>query len=157
MFPLRVKVTLTVGALAAQDLVSTVLADTADDEIFGISLDATYTLSDHTGAEGPIDVGIAHSDYSAAEIEEWFEAQGAWDRSDLILREQARRRCRHVGTFAGLSTDEVLADGVRIRTPLKFVFQEGMTLALWAFNSSSATLTTGALVKIAGTLWCRKI
>ncbi len=157
LIALAVKKTLLVGALVSQDLVGAILGDSADDELYGVSLKATWSLANHTAAEGPIDVGFAHGDYTDAEVEEWLESQGAWDRSDMIQREHSRRKCRRVGTFAGAGTDEVLNDGKPITTPVRFVFQEGQTLRIWAFNSSSGTLTTGASIVVDGLLFARSI
>ncbi len=152
---LLVRKTLLVGALASQDMVSALLGDTANDTIYAISLDATVALANHTVAEGPIHVGIAHSDYSAAEIEEWFEASGAWDRADKIASEHNRRFCRRLGVFPGAGTDEVLNEGRSFRTKVRFLIQEGQTIQVWAFNTSDATLTTGASIVVDGTLWVR--
>ncbi len=155
VYPLVVKKTLTVGALVAQDLISSALTDTANDTMYAITLEATWTLNDHTAAEGPIDIGIAHSSYTAAEIEEWMESSGAWDRGDKVTIEQSRRFCRRVGTFPGLATDEVLNDGLPVKTRVRFLIQEGDTFQVFAFNSSSATLTDGSLVKCNGVLWAK--
>ncbi len=157
VFPLRIKKTINLGTLASQDLVSDTLADTADDEIFLISADVTWSLIDLTAGEGPLQCGLSHSAYTSAQVEEWFESQGAWDRADLVLREHARRRCRQAGTFSGNDTEETLNEGKTIRTKLGWIAQEGETLRFWVFNDGEATLTTGADLKIAGTVWCRKV
>ncbi len=152
---LRVTNALTVGALAAQDMISDLFAGVVDDDTYLISADLLWSVVGFTAGEGPVVVGIAHSDYTAAEIEQWFEAAAIWDSGDLVNRENAARKCREVGTFSLVGTAEVLNDGKPIRTPLKFRIAEGDTLQLWAFNQSNGTFTTGGEVRCSGKVFAR--
>jgi len=58
------------------------------------SIKATWALSNFTSVTnvGPIMVGIAHSDYSATEIEEFIENANSWNEGDQVAQEVAKRR-----------------------------------------------------------------
>jgi len=154
LFVPRVRGQISLGAAAENVVVSADLADTLDEEAFLISEKSTWALSGNTPGEGPIDVGVAHSDYSDAEIEEWLENQGSWDRGDMIAREVNRRKIRLVGTFAADEDEEVLNDGKPIKTTCKWGLVTGQTLKLWAYNRHG-TRTTGAVVKVEGEAYFR--
>ncbi len=140
------------GTLATKVVIAAGFGDAVGARTFALSMKATWTMVGITPGEGPIAVGVAHSDYSAAEIEEWIENNGGWDEGDLIGQEQAKRKIRQVGVFNGVAADEVLNDGKPIRTGLKFYLQSGDNLQQWAYNLSSSTLTTGAQVEVLGTI-----
>lgn len=130
------------------------LTDTVDSKAFLISADLVWSLKG-TAGEGPIEVGVAHSDYSDTEIEEWIEANGSWNQGDKIQQERAKRKCRRVGIFALQDASEVLNDGKPIRTKCGWMLEEDQTLKVWAYNRSGATLTTGTVVKCDGTCYLR--
>ncbi len=127
-----------------------------DDTTFLLSLEATWDIEGRTAGEGPLVVGVAHSDYTAAEIEEWFQATGSWDRADKIAQERQTRKIRQVGIFAGGGTLESLNDGKPVKTTLKFNVEDGSTLAQWALSLDSSQLTTGAVVHTNGKVWARR-
>lgn len=145
--------------LAGADLVSVAFDETVLDRAWIPSMEATWMLRNLTVGEGPILVGIAHGDYTAAEIEEFVENAGSWSEGDMINREIAQRKIRIVGAFSGLGTidttfvDEVLNDGRPIKTKLRMILNQGETLQVWAYNQSGATLTTGASVLMNGHVW----
>ncbi len=144
------------GALAAQDMASAAITGTADDGMWLVSADLTVALEAHTAGEGPLVVGCAKADYTAAEIEEWYESNASWDRGDMIANEHARRKCRMIGTFNGLTTEEVLNNGVPIRIKLGWKLEPGeVGIQYWIFNDSAATLTTGTLAKFQGFVYGR--
>ncbi len=147
---------LVLSTLASNALVRGALSDTVDDSVYAISQDARVGLRNLTPGEGPIVVGVAHSDYTAAEIEECLEAVTSWDRGDKIALEQAGRKVRTVGTFSGVNAEEVLNNGMPVRTRLGFMLEPGTTLAWWAWNKSGATLTTGGIVEANGQVWARR-
>lgn len=163
VYPLVTKKSLALTNLAANDLVSDVLSDSAIDTIFGITLKATWAIANHTAAEGPIDVGIAHSDYTDAEIEEWIENQASWEQGDKIGQEVGRRKIRQVGAFRTEQVDVGLAnytlnEGREITTKCNWMLQTGQTLKIWAYNSGgSALATTNPAVRVNGhcNLWPR--
>ncbi len=90
--------------LSQEIVLSTLAADTLISESGGgtavtnrvkvTSIDVTIGMHNHTPGEGPLIVGVAHSDYTDAEIEEWVEALNAWNEEDKIAMEQSRRLCR---------------------------------------------------------------
>ncbi len=153
--PAKVSASLPLLTLANLDVLGEVFPDTVDKPTFAVSMDGLWSLINATPGEGPIEVGVAHSDYSDAEIEEWIENQGSWGSSDLVGQEVAKRKIRSVGEFANDVTDEVLNDGKPIRTRLRFMLNAGATLKYWAYNRSGAALTTGGSVSLSGNIWLR--
>ncbi len=154
--PLRVlpySVSAAAGTLANGAVATATVANTVDQRMWFMSQECTWGIRDFTAGEGPIVVGVAHSDYTAAEIEECLEAQAAWDSGNLVAREQARRKVRTVGTFAVASANETLNDGRPIKTKLNWYTQLGETLDIFIWNKSGATLTTGGIVVVDGRVY----
>ncbi len=140
---------LNLGTLAAATLVGSLLGGTLEEKAWVSSMSATWSLSGFTeGTDiGPITVGVAHSDYSDAEIEAWLENSNSWKTGDKIAQEVSRRKCRIVGTFgteAGSSASDInrLQDGRKIRTKLGWMLTTGQTIKIWAFNEGSQPLAT---------------
>lgn len=146
---------LTVGALANNTLISQNYGDVVQERTWIMSQEATWTLRDGTALEGGVVVGVAHSDYTSAEIEEFIENTGSWDEGDLVNQEVGRRKIRIVGAFPAIAQDQVLNEGKTIKTKLGFILNQGDTLKLFAYNRSGATLTTGSIVLINGWAWMR--
>ncbi len=155
IFVSRIDVELGLGALTTDNVVAQVFSQTLDQEVWAISADVTVVVSDHTAGDGPFIVGIAHSDYSAAEIEEWLEEASSWLKSNKIGQERAKRKCRIVATFAGTQAEQIFNDGNPKRIKLGFALEDGMTLQLWAYNASTDTFTTGSLVHMHGKAYLR--
>lgn len=155
LFVPRARINLALGTLADNTVIGAVCSDTLDEEAFLISCDLTWAILDGTAGEGPIEVGVAHSDYSDAEIEEWLENTGSWDRGDLVSQEISRRKIRQVGVFNGLVPEEVLNDGKPIRTRCKWGLITGQSLKIWAYNRSAAALAGGAQIKVDGNCYFR--
>lgn len=144
-----------------------VIGDNFDEVVEGrtrlSSIVAVYSLSNATpgAAIGPVLVGLAHSDYTDAEIEQWIETTGSWSRGDMVqTKEIAQRRIRKVGVFSswvdGASAIVVLNDGKPIKTKLNWQLEEGQTAKLWAYNMGGvAFATTDPVVKAQGhaNLW----
>ena len=146
MFKVRTDVVLALSILADQDLIQQALTTASTNSIRFLSFRGTWSLKGGTAGEGPIHVGISHGDYTAAEVEEWFEQTAAIDRDNKIAVEQSNRLVRHVGTFSGQSAAEVLNDGRPILTRLNWAVVEGRTLNFWAYNDFGTALTGGASV-----------
>lgn len=146
---------LTLAALAANDVIAGLFTDTVTEQAFALSTELTWSKRDGTVGEGPIIVGLAHSDYTAAEIEEYLENTGSWEIGDMVQQEIARRKIRIVGTFPQEAVDEVLNDGKPIKTTLKFVLSSGQTVQVFAFNKSGGALTTGTIINCEGHCWLR--
>lgn len=158
VIPLKVDGEINLGTLADEDVLSVTLPTTVSKDTFLVSADIVWARRNATVGEGPVLVGMAHSDYTDAEIEEAIEATGSWDQSDKIAQEQARRLVRQAGGFQGdtTTTDEILNNGNPKRTKLRFVVQNGKTLKMWAKNKSGAALTTGSYIEYSGTIWARR-
>ncbi len=150
MLRVRINNAAAVGALANNDLAIGALIVAADGEYRALSIKGTWSMSGHTAGEGPIHFGISHGDYTSAEVEEWFESTGAMSQGDKVANEQASRLCRQVGTFQGLSAEEVINDGKPVTTKMNWRIAEGVTLNTWIYNQSGATLMTGTVVQTAG-------
>ncbi len=147
--------TLALATLASNTLLGALFDETPDETVFALSLECTWSMAEHTPAEGPIVVGVAHGDYTDAEIEAVIENTGSWDRGDLVQQEVARRKVRIVGVFDGLLSEEKLNDGLPIKTVLKFEILTGKTLRLFAYNRDASSLTTGSLILINGHVWLK--
>ncbi len=155
--PLKVDFNLALGTLASADVIIGTLPTTATKREYLISADFYWSLLEKTVNEGPISVGVSHSDYTAAEVEEALEATGSWAVNDKVAQEQARRQVRAAGQFSGeVAGDEVLNDGKPMRLKLGFYVEIGQTLDIWAWNRSGAALTTGSILKCAGIVWAAK-
>ncbi len=154
---------LQLGTLATRTLVAQVFDESVEEKTYLSSVRATWTMSKFSPAVGigPIMVGLAHSDYSAAEIEQFIENTGSWKQGDLINQEIGQRRIRVVGIFdtpddAGDSV--VLNDGKPIRTKLGWMLTTGQSVDQWAYNlGSAAVATTDLAIHLQGkaNLWPR--
>ncbi len=138
--------------LAANTLVGANIGKVTIDTCRISSMRATWTLTNFTPiANTTVIVGVAHSDYSDAEVEGWLESAGSWDRGNTTAREVRSRMCRQVGSFkvGGGSTAadvHVLNDGRPISTKLNWLLTEGQTVKLWVFNGGAAPYATTAPV-----------
>ncbi len=134
--------------LAATTLIAVPFDETVNERTLVSSIDASYSLSNFTPIAdvGPIEVGVAHGDYSDAEIEEWVENTGSWNEGDMVQsKEIGQRRIRSIGMFESTTsaTDGVtLNDGKPIKTKLNWILNQGQTLKLWAYNRGSANVAT---------------
>ncbi len=154
-FVVTVREDLQLGALLAVSLIAGALSSNSDNEYRAISLRSTYALSDFTAGEGPLTIGVAHGAYSAAEIEEWVESQTAMTRTNLAVIEQSKRMVRQIGTFPGISANEVLNDGKPIHTKLNWSIPSGSNIDLWCYNQGNGTLTTSAEINTIGRMFGR--
>jgi len=147
-----------IGALAAADVVSNPITNALTDKLRFISVDATYTLSDAVTADDGHSFGLAHSDYTAAEVEECLEAGGSLDLGNKVAQEQANRLVREIGTFGSVPVTTgglMFNDGKPVKTRLNWLMSEGDTLNLWIRNGSGAVYTTGSAILINGNLWVK--
>ncbi len=151
----RVKITpeLNLGTLASDTalVVGATGASTATYRC--MSLKTTWNLQNLTASEGPITVGYAHSDYSVAEIKECLESAGAIDVGDKIAQERANRLVRIVGSLD--AEESSLKNGQPVSTKLNWLIPIGKFVNVFAFNESTATLTTGSSLKVAGDMWVK--
>ncbi len=148
---------ITLGTLAASTGIRSLLVDVADEKVFALSVEMTATKRGGTDGEGPIDLFVAHSDYSLAEIEEYIENSASWSSGDLLAQEVGKRKVRKLGTFSGVGLSQSLNDGMEFKTPLKFTINSGQTLVMVAYNRSGNTLTTGSIIDMDGHVWLKPI
>ncbi len=159
----RVDEELTMTTLAAKTLVSTIFASTVNERTLVSSIVARWSLRDFTpgSMDGPIMVGVAHSDYSDSEIEEVIENTGTWNEGDLVSQEIGARKVRIIGIFenpSDASDAVVLNDGKPIKTKLNWILLQAQSLRLWGYNlGSSAFATTAPVTQCEGhaNLWPR--
>jgi len=113
-------------------------------EFWAIAAKLTWALEDLTTGQGPIAVGLSHSDYSAAEVAEWYTATGVMTGDEIAL-EQMKRKCRDVGVFtpAAISdTPAAINAGRPVFTKLGFRCADSQQVNVWARNHSDAALST---------------
>jgi len=140
---------ITVGTLAAQTLVSVINSDVVTERAWLSSVMVRWSLENVTAGSniGPLLVGVAHSDYTDAEIEAWVENSLSWKESDLVGQEVARRKIRRVGVFETPQAVEdavVLNDGKPIRTKCGWYLATGQSVRWWAYNMGQAAYATSS-------------
>ncbi len=154
------------GTLAAKTLTGVSFDETVEERTLISSLVASWSMEDWTPTAnaGPIMVGVAHNDYSNAEVESFIENTGSWKEGDLVQsREIGRRLIKIIGTFPGEGGEgagsvQVLNEGKPIKTKLNWILTSGKTLRVWAYNlGTAAAATTDAQVHAQGhaNLWPR--
>ncbi len=135
------------GTLAAKDAILQAVGDTVKERTWVSSVRALWTLAAFTKStsDGPIMVGLAHSDYTAAEIEEWIENSDSWDEGNLVQQEIAKRKIRMVGVFLN-PVDEAassrLNEGKPVTTKCGWILNAGQTLSIWGYNMGGSPLAT---------------
>ncbi len=154
----RVTSTLAVGALAALDVAAGNLTNVVTDEMRFISCNFAYTWSTISGGtDDSMEFGLAHSDYTAAEIEECLEAGASIEIGDKIAQERANRLVRSVGIIAN-ETASVAAkfnNGMKVKTKLNWLIGEGFALQAWVRNATGTVYTTGSSLIVSGELWVK--
>lgn len=156
----RVNEALSLGTLAQFAMVSDNFDEVAEEKTLVSSIDAIWSIDQLKSPDGPIMFGVAHSDYTAAEIEAVIEATGSWKLGDKIEQELQKRLVRIIGVFASGSmsstfqSDHTLNDGRPIKTKLNWGLSTGQTLELWAYAMGPVD-TTGAVIRVEGhaNLW----
>ncbi len=154
--PFQTEITL---ATLANNAVLSAAILTLGEDLFLISIDATWTLAGIDLGEMPIAVGFAHGDLSDTEIAEALTA-ALTDPDDIITKERSRRPVRKAGVLAEGSaiagSDVPMSDGDIVRTRMKMSIGDGHTIDVWAQNrSGAANLTGGMIVKVEGTIYGR--
>ncbi len=153
---------LALGTLATKVVIGGTVGDTVSEKAWCSSIVCSHSMADFTAAadKGPVVVGVAHGDYSDAEVEEWIETIDSWEEADMIGQEIGRRKIRRIGTFrvpvgAVPGDIQILNDGRNIRTKCGWMLTTGQTLRFWAYNLGDASLTTGAEYNVQGhaNLW----
>ncbi len=135
------------GTLASRTGIVTSTSDVVNETTLVSSVQATYSLSGATSGDniGPCQVGIAHPDYSLAEIEAWIEQTSSWNVADLVAQETSNRKIRRVGTLgvpAAVGETSVLNDGKPIKTKLNWLIYTAQGLGFWIYNDGGAAFAT---------------
>ncbi len=145
---------LNMGGLADVTVVTGGLTGTSANAYRGVTVKGTWALRDKTVNQGPITVGFAHSDYSVTEIKQALEATLGIDIGDKVAQEQANRLVRQVGVFSGQTLEEVLNDGMPIKTRLNWAIGIGDEIAIFVYNRAGVAITAG-LLDFVGDLWVK--
>ncbi len=157
--------TFAIGALANKAVaIGDLFGGNLTEDFYAISCDIDAEIVGLTAGEGnPSVLGLAHSDYSVAEIAENLVVK-LLGPGNKIEQEQQRRLVRKAGTFHGDQLNTAIEMPMSGKTGpgeqrvrLKFVIQNGKTLDVFVFNKSGAVYTTGATCKFFGTIYGRWI
>ncbi len=62
---------------------------------------------------------------------------------------------RRSGTFQGLATEEVMNNGVAVRTPMRFTIGNDHSFTIWGQNRSGSNLAGGTTIVCDGILYGR--
>lgn len=145
---------------SSKDVVKQDESQVLQEKAYLTSVKCQYSLRQYTLVTdaGPVMVGLAHSDYTASEIEEWIENAGSWTQGDKRTQEIARRFIRRIGTFDNptlVTESDRLNEGRPIHTKCGWQLTTGQTVAFWVYNLGTADLVTGADVLVSGfaNLW----
>ncbi len=152
----RVRITpeLALSTLASDTVLNVGFLGTADGAYRCVSIKATYSIKGLTGGEGPITFGFAHSDYSVTEIKECLEASNSISQGLKVEQEKANRLVRIVGTLSQTGAS-MLNDGQPVKTRLNWLIAIGDQVNLFAYNESTAALSTGCVLNVAGNMWVK--
>ncbi len=74
------------GTLGAESLISQAVPDVLTEKAWCSSVKASYSMQALTKSPttGPITIGVAVSDYTSAEIEQFVENLGSWEQGSQI-------------------------------------------------------------------------
>ncbi len=137
---------LSLGTLGSKVLIADTWDEVVVERTLISSIVATWSLDQLTAPQGPIVFGVAHSDYSDAEIEAVIENAGSWNEGNKTSQEISKRLVRVIGTMAATlgsgAQDLDFADGKTVKTKLNWILTTGDTLKMWAYNVSNNPLAT---------------
>lgn len=144
---------LTFGSIAAKAANSTDMPDTVFEKTWCSAMLATWSLGNFTKVAdaGPVLVGVAHNDYTSAEIEEFLENTDSWNEGNLVQQEISKRKIRIVGSFqdpANALDSVVLNDGKQIRTKIGWSIASGQTLKVWVYNQGGVGFSGATTARI---------
>ncbi len=156
----RVAASIGLGALASLDVVNGVIVPASTNTYRLVSAKLAFNISDIAAAiDDGAEVGIAHGDYTAQEIEDCLEAQTAIDIGNLVEQELADRRVRSLGYAVkkaqGTDDSASLNDGQPIKIRLNWLIGIGDTFNVWVRNGSDTVWTIGGNILVLGEVWVK--
>ncbi len=159
--PVRIQSSLSIGALASADVISGAVTNNASNPMRLVSAHLSFGISDLAALiDDGFMFGIAHGDYTAAEIEECLEAGGTMDQGDKIALEAANRLVREIGiitksTGGTIGSGLSFNDGRPVKIRLNWKLSIGKAFQVWVRNNSGTIYTAGSLLQVGGKLWVR--
>ncbi len=143
----------TLGTLASDTALTQTLTGTSANAYRAISVIASWGVVGLTDGDGPIHVGLAHSDYSVTEIKECIESQASIDQGDKVANERADRLVRTLGQCS--FGQPQLNDGKPMKTRLNWLIGIGDSVNMFSWNEGTGSLTTGAFTSVSGDMWVK--
>ncbi len=157
----RIQSEFAIGALAADDVIAAAITANVADKLRLISINLAWTIADIAAvADDTFQFGVAHGDYTAAEIEECLEAQAALDLGDKVAQEQSDRLVRTIGVISSAGGTNVggsvqFNEGRPMKTRLNWLMSEADNLSGWVRNGSANVYSSGSLLTCIGELWVK--
>ncbi len=135
------------GTLAGNTLISATIGGTVTERTLVTSIVTTWGVDAWTPSTnvGPLLVGVAHSDYTDTEIEQYIELATSWSEADKIGQEVGRRKVRRIGlilTPGSAVLNAILNEGRPVKTKLNWILTQGQTLKVWAYNTGTGNFAT---------------
>ncbi len=146
-------------ALAPKDVVTGALTAVATETYRLLSVKLNYKWEDIAAViDDGLEFGLAHSDYTAAEIEECLESQASIDLGDKTAQEQSNRLVRSLGTIAAIGNvaeggSMPFNSGRPLKTRLNWLMTTGKQLSIWVRNGSGTIWTTGSSIQAQGDMY----
>ncbi len=152
---IKVTAEVDLGALTAGNLIKSNLFALAQ-SAYAISADLTWSIDSATADQGPYEFGLTTSDLSVTEVLEALDASPS-NEGDIVQLEHSRRPVRVTGIISTpLSMDNaVFNDGRKKRTRMGWAFANAKEPDFWCRNTGGTTLTTGTLLRVAGSVYIR--
>ncbi len=145
---------MSLGTASGDAITIVALTGLLEEDLLVISVDIQIALEGVTPPEGPRRFGLAHGDYSVAEIAEALDVT-LLTPDNKIEQERAGRLVRTIGKLPGANITEVMNDGKPVRPKLIWTIGNGEVLNLWHRNLFTGALTTGSNVEAEGKIYGR--
>jgi len=153
LVPIKFNLELDLASLATDTVTTGVTTGNLDNDFDVISTDLLCNMRDQTVAQGPVQFGLAMSDYTGPEILECLDATPLGPYGPEM--ERSRRKVRIYGSFPSEEADESVNDGVAIRRKMFLRVAAGKAAAdVWVVQRSGGNKTAGIL-EVQGVHWGR--
>ncbi len=156
---IRVAAGVSTTALATLDVVTGPIVAVATETYRLLSVKLSYTWEDIAAViDDGMEFGLAHSDYSATEVEECLESQSSIDRGNKTEAERSGRWVRSLGRISNYGNvaeggSAPFNGGRPLKTRLNWQMTTGDTLNLWIRNGSGTIWTVGGSVQAIGDMY----